>query len=86
MSESSIHVRIDREDKERFEAVCRQLGLSMSAAVNLFAKAVIRQGEIPFPQPNEETLEALEQVNSRRELFGPYRTIEDLRKALSACR
>ena len=37
-------------------------------------------------QPNAETLEALEQVNSRRELFGPYRTIEDLREALSACR
>ncbi len=84
MSESSIHVRIDREDKERFEMVCRQLGLSMSAAVNLFAKAVIRQGEIPFPQANEETLEALEQVNSRRGLSGPYRTIEELREALDA--
>lgn len=88
MSESSIHIRIDREDKERFDAVCKQLGLSMSAAFNLFAKAVIRQGEIPsaltLRQPNEETLEALEQVNHRRGLSGPYRTMEELREALDA--
>ena len=88
MSESSIHIRIDREDKERFDAVCKQLGLSMSAAFNLFAKAVIRQGEIPSalaPRlPNEETLEALEQVNRRRGLSGPYRSMEELREALDA--
>ena len=87
MSESSIHIRIDREDKERFDAVCKQLGLSMSAAFNLFAQAVIRYGELPSAltrQPNEETLEALEEVNSRRGLSGPYRTIEELRRALDA--
>lgn len=88
MSESSIHIRIDREDKERFNAVCRQLGLSMSAAVNIFAQAVIHQGEIPVSltshQPNEETLQAIEDVNHRRGLSGPYHTIDELREALDA--
>ena len=35
-------------------------------------------------QANKETLEALEEVNSRRGLSGPYHTIEELREALDS--
>lgn len=41
-------VRIDPEVKREAGAILDQLGLSMSAALNLFLKAVIREGGIPF--------------------------------------
>ena len=88
MSETSIHIRMNKEEKERFSAICGQLGLSMSAAVNLFMKAVIHQGDIPdelaLYQPNDETLEAIEDVNHKRGLSGPYRTTAELWEALDA--
>ena len=39
---------MDQELKEQFEACCDQLELSMTAAVNLFARAVVRERRIPF--------------------------------------
>ena len=50
-------------DKRQFDEICGQLGMTMSTAFNIFAKAVIRQGGIPFDlrvdSPNAETLEAI---------------------------
>lgn len=44
-----ISVRMDDDTKEAFTQVCAQMGLSVSAAVNIFAKTVIRTNRIPFP-------------------------------------
>lgn len=41
-------IRIDPEVKERANEVFEELGLSLSAAVNVFLKAVIREGGMPF--------------------------------------
>ena len=48
MALSTITARIDAEDKSRFDAFCSTVGLNTSAAVNLFVKAVLREGRIPF--------------------------------------
>ena len=44
----NVGIRMDQELKEQFEALCDQLELSMTAAVNLFARAVVRERRIPF--------------------------------------
>lgn len=44
----NVGIRMDQELKEQFEACCDQLELSMTAAVNLFARAVVRERRIPF--------------------------------------
>lgn len=44
----NVGIRMDQELKEQFEARCDQLELSMTAAVNLFARAVVRERRIPF--------------------------------------
>lgn len=41
-------IRIDPEVKEQANEVFEELGLSLSAAVNVFLKAVIREGGMPF--------------------------------------
>lgn len=45
---SIITARVNKEDKEKFEAFCQSVGLTASAAINMFIKATIREGEIPF--------------------------------------
>ena len=62
MAQTNVNIRIDEMDKRLFDEICGQLGM-MSTAFNIFAKAVIRQGGIPFDlrvdSPNAETLEAI---------------------------
>ncbi|MCF0248144.1 MAG: type II toxin-antitoxin system RelB/DinJ family antitoxin [Synergistes sp.] len=48
MSQSIMTARIDTEDKEEFETFCANVGMSVSAAVNLFVKAALRERRIPF--------------------------------------
>ena len=49
MSQSSITVRVDNETKAQYEIICAELGLSSSAAINAFIRAVVRQQGLPFP-------------------------------------
>ena len=48
MPQTNINIRIDKELKNEFEAVCKDLGLTMTAAFNVFAKTVSRRKAIPF--------------------------------------
>ena len=48
MAQTSINIRIDEKLKRDFEAVCGEIGLTMSAAFNVFAKTVTARKEIPF--------------------------------------
>ncbi len=45
---TTITTRINAEDKKKFETFCESVGLTASAAINMFIKATIREGEIPF--------------------------------------
>ena len=48
MSQSMINFRMDTAEKNSFEDVCEQLGLSITTAFKMFAKKVIREKRIPF--------------------------------------
>ena len=88
MSNTNLNVRIDKDIKKAAEEVYAELGFNMSTAINMFLRASIRKGGIPFDltldMPNKETLEAIEE--GRRLAMDPstpsYDNIEDLRKAL----
>ena len=43
-----ITTRLDSEDKTRFDAFCNSVGITASAAINMFIKATLREGAIPF--------------------------------------
>ena len=38
----------DESDKSAFDAFCSSVGLTTSAAINLYVKAVLRERKIPF--------------------------------------
>lgn len=48
MAQSVLSVRMDGETKEAFAAFCEQVGMSVSTAINLFARQTIRERRIPF--------------------------------------
>ena len=45
---TSMTIRVDEKLKKNFDTLCDQFGLSNSAALNLFFKAVVRERRIPF--------------------------------------
>lgn len=50
-------IRIDPDVKEQANEVFEELGLSMSAAVNIFLRAVIRHKGMPFDMVVDENEE-----------------------------
>ena len=58
---------MDENDKRNMEQVCAELGLSMSAALTIFAKKVGRERRIPFdvsidPLYSESNVKYLENI------------------------
>ncbi|MCD8255113.1 MAG: type II toxin-antitoxin system RelB/DinJ family antitoxin [Oscillospiraceae bacterium] len=48
MAQSIVSVRMDDQLKQDFDAVCGELGLTMSTAVTLLAKKMTREKRLPF--------------------------------------
>lgn len=46
---ATLNVRMDSGTKEKFVAFCEEVGISASALMNIFAKTVVRDQEVPFP-------------------------------------
>jgi len=63
---TNVNIRMDAELKRQFEAFCADMGLTMTAAFNIFAKKAVREYRIPFEIgggiPNAETAEAIREV------------------------
>lgn len=66
MPSANINIRMDADLKNQFDAFCKDVGLTMTAAFNVFAKKAVTEHRIPFSigkdVPNQETLEALAEV------------------------
>lgn len=61
----NINVKVDSEDKAAVDAIFASMGLTTSAAVNMFIKRVIDDQALPFTPRVKNTLDiALEQVKS----------------------
>ena len=49
MAQAMLNVRINSEDKSRFEEFCKQTGLNISTCrLNMFVKAVLQERKFPF--------------------------------------
>ena len=57
---SAINIQVDSDTKKQATDILNNLGLSMSTAINIFLKQVIKRDGIPFEivnnKPNEEML------------------------------
>lgn len=52
---AQISLRIDDDVKQEAEKVLKEIGISMSSAVNIFLKTVVREKRIPFELSAEPT-------------------------------
>ena len=61
---ANVNIRMDDTTKAQFDAFCSEVGISVSAAFNMFAKRVVKEQRIPFDitseVPNVKTLAAME--------------------------
>ena len=85
MAQTNLNIRIDERLKKEFDNLCNDLGLTMTSAVNVFAKTAVRRQRIPFEIsmdiPNAETLAAIEEVQEMKRnphLYKGFNSVEAL--------
>ncbi len=85
---TNLNIRTDKDVKEQSEKIFAELGLTMTAAINIFLRTAIRENGIPFALkldvPNAATAAAIEE--GRRIADDPnvigYSDMDELRKSL----
>ena len=74
MADTVVTIRVDENAKQRFDKFCGDVGISMSAALNMFIYTVIREQKIPFEissdrekilQQGREALKSLQEEAKR---------------------
>ena len=87
MPMSNLNIRVDADVKRRAEAICAELGMNLSTAVNIFLRQTVQQEGMPFAvklhRPNAETLAAMEEVEQGRGLSGPFHDVGSLMEELN---
>lgn len=82
-----ISIKLSKSEKDRFLAVCGEIGVSPSDAIHMFVSAFNRRGGFPFDPSNpygfsRETLAAMDDAVTGRNLSGPYHTVKEAMAAL----
>ncbi len=86
---TTVQARVDDTLKLQSEYALRSMGLTMTSAINLFLQQVVTQKRIPFDIvvdeiPNAETLQAMQDTIERKNLIGPFSTVEEMMEELDA--
>ncbi len=55
MAQATFSVRMEESLKRQFDALCADFGMTASTAINIFARAVVRERKIPFEIASPET-------------------------------
>ena len=88
MAQTSVNIRMDEATKVAFDRFCNEIGLTISAAFNIFAKTVVREQRIPFELtteiPNAVTLAAMDAAEKDEDIYGPFDSVKELMEALNA--
>ena len=60
MASVNVTIRMDENDKKNAEKLFSELGLTMNAAFNMFAKQAVREQSIPFKISKNTTIQFLD--------------------------
>lgn len=55
MAQATFSVRMDENLKRQFDILCQDFGMNATTAINVFARAVVRQRKIPFEIASSES-------------------------------
>ena len=84
MAQTLVNVRMDEDVKRNREETCKELGITMSTAFNIFARKMCREKRIPFevsidPFYSESNLKAIkESINQLKDGKTVTKTLEEL--------
>lgn len=77
MAQATFSVRMDENLKKQFDVLCSDFGMTASTAINVFARAVVRERKIPFeiasPSPEitrEKAMQAFSAIREQSKLNG----------------
>lgn len=81
-------IRINDELKRECDLIFEDIGLTMSSAMTLFLKQVVKTRGIPFELkarvPNAETRKVLDAIrNGEEPLNGPFESVQKMMKDLT---
>jgi len=74
MAQTNISIRIDEDVKREAEALFARLGLTLSAATNVFYRQAVRTQSIPFPLT---AVDADPKIQARKEFGEAIRAIQE---------
>lgn len=77
MALATISARIDADDKRVFDSFCSSVGLTSSAALNIFVKKVILEQRIPFEIANDTFEMRLDEADRAAEQSSVRHTAEE---------
>lgn len=90
MNATTINIRTDTVTKKRAEKLFSDFGISMSSAINMFLKQVVRQRKIPFEvgyvseEPNALTARVLKESEEEKNLSPVFNSVDEMMDALNA--
>ena len=83
---ATIQVRVDDNTKIAADSLFGSLGLDTSTAVRMFLAAALDYNGLPFAVkhrvPDADLREAMEDVRLRRNLIGPFDTVDEAMQAM----
>ena len=94
MAQATFSVRMDESLKKELDALCASFGMTTTTAINVFAKAVVRERRIPFEikapenvSTQEKALKAFLQLreNAKRD-FNEEMTLDEINEEIQKVR
>ena len=95
MPQTPMTIRIDSQQKAKFDSLCEQFGMSANTAIKIFVRQVIRLRRIPFIISATETdedirakaIEAFQSLRKEAETsMEPEMTLEEINAEINAVR
>ena len=86
MAQTTVSIRMEDSLKREFDAICNELGLTMSTAVTMLAKKMSREKRLPFevsidPFYSSSNMKALdESIQQMKEGKTVTKTLEELER------
>ena len=86
MAQTLVNVSMDEEVNKKMEETCKELGITMSTAFNIFARKMSRERRIPFEvsidpfysESNKKAIEeSIQQLKNKKVIS---KTIEELKE------
>ena len=92
MQQATFSVRMDANLKKQFDSLCQDFGMNTSTAINIFARAVVKQRKIPFEisalnNPSDNALNTFNALQTQVKNNGVSDlSLDEINKEIKRCR